>query len=396
MQGYRKRAILSGVLKRLQSNPAVALLGARQVGKSTLAEMMIEQFPNAMYLDLERPSDVNKLADPEAFFQQFQDRLICLDEIQRAPELFAVLRSVMDRNKRNGQFLFLGSASRELIRQSSESLAGRISYLEITPFSRIEVTDLDMNQLWLRGGYPRSLLSMDDESAFQWREDYIRTFLERDIPQLGFHIPANTLGRFWRMLAHSHGQILNASKLAGSMGVSGHTIRKYIDLLEQTFIVRALQPWAGNTKKRLIKSPKIYIRDSGLLHALLDIETMEQLFAHPVYGASYEGFVIENLLTQLPRWQASFYRTSSGAEIDLVLEQAGRRVAIEIKASTSPKLGKGNWSALETLQPDHRYVVAPVDVVYPLSSDVMVMPLDAQVIISSRNFSRMAVQRLRE
>jgi len=234
-------------------------------------------------------------------------------------------------------------------------------YLEVTPFTRIETEDVDINQLWLRGGYPRSLLNIDDESSFQWREDYIRTFLERDIPQLGFHIPANTLSRFWRMLAHCHGQTLNASKLADSMGVSGHTIRKYIDLLEQTFVVRTLQPWAGNTKKRLVKSPKVYIRDSGLLHTLLDIESMDHLFAHPVYGASFEGFVIENILTQLPRWQASFYRTASGAEIDLVLEKAGRMVAIEIKASTSPKLSRGNWSAFETLKPDQGCVVAPVD-----------------------------------
>jgi len=346
------------------------------VGKSTLAEMVIEHFPDALYLDLERPSDMNKLTDPEAFFQQFQDRLICLDEIQRAPELFALLRSVIDKSKRHGQFLLLGSASRELIKQSSESLAGRISYFEISPFNRMEVTDLEMNRLWLRGGYPRSLLNIDDEASFQWREDYIRTFLERDIPQLGFNIPANTLGRFWRMLAHSHGQTLNASKLADSMGVSGHTIRKYIDLLEQAFVVRTLQPWSGNTKKRLIKAPKVYIRDSGLLHALLDIESMEQLFSHPLYGASYEGFVIENLLSQLPRWKASFYRTSSGAECDLVLEKAGKRVAIEIKASTSPKLGRGNWSALETLEPDHSYVVAPVGVAYPLQQGVMVMSLD--------------------
>jgi len=376
MQGYRKRLVLSDIIKRLQVNPAVALLGARQVGKSTLAEMVIEQFPDALYLDLERPSDMNKLTDPEAFFQQFQGRLICLDEIQRAPELFAVLRSVIDRNKRNGQFLLLGSASRELIKQSSESLAGRISYLEISPFNRMEVTDVEVNQLWLRGGYPRSLLNIDDGASFQWRENYIRTFLERDIPQLGFNIPANTLGRFWRMLAHSHAQTLNASKLADSMGVSGHTIRNYIDLLEKTFVVRTLQPWSGNTKKRLIKAPKVYIRDTGLLHALLDIESMEQLFSHPVYGASFEGFVIENILTQLPRWQASFYRTSSGAEFDLVLEKAGKRVAIEIKASTSPKLGRGNWSALETLQADQSFVVAPVDAPYPLQDGVMVMSLD--------------------
>jgi len=376
MQGYRNRLVLSQIVKRLQVNPAVTLLGARQVGKSTLAAIVIEQFSDAMYLDLERPSDMNKLSDPETFFQQFKGRLICLDEIQRTPELFAVLRSVIDHNKGNGQLLLLGSASRELIKQSSESLAGRISYLEITPFNRMETTDVEINQFWLRGGYPRSLLNVDDETSFQWREDYIRTFLERDIPQLGFHIPANTLGRFWRMLAHSHGQTLNASKLADSMGVSGHTIRKYIDLLEQTFVIRTLQPWSGNTKKRLIKAPKVYIRDTGLLHALLDIESMEQLFSHPVYGASYEGLVIENILAQLPRWKPSFYRTSSGSEFDLVLEKAGKRVAIEIKASSSPKLGRGNWSALEVLQPDYSYVVAPVDQAYPLQQGVMVVSLD--------------------
>jgi len=379
MHGYKKRIILNSMIKRLQANPAVALLGARQVGKSTLAEMLMDAFPDAIYVDLERPSDRNKLTNAEAFFQQFNDKMICLDEIQRAPELFAVLRGVIDRNKKNGQFLLLGSASRDLIQQSSESLAGRIAYLEVTPFTREECKDLDINQLWLRGGYPRSLLTSDDESSFQWREDYIRTFLERDIPQLGFHVPANTLARFWRMLAHTHGQILNASKLAGSMGVSAHTIRNYIDLLEQTFVVRGLKPWAGNTKKRLIKSPKVYIRDSGLLHALLDIESMEQLFSHPVYGTSYEGLVIENLLSQLPRWQASYYRTSNGAEIDLVLEKGMQRIAIEIKSSTCPKLSKGNWSAFESLHADACYVVAAVDSPYPLSDKVQVLNFDGVI-----------------
>jgi predicted AAA+ superfamily ATPase len=379
MHEYINRSITSDIVKRLRSNPAVALLGARQVGKSTIAEMIIRQFPDAIYLDLERPADMNKLMDAEAFFQQFEDRMICLDEIQRMPGLFSVLRGVIDRRKRDGQFLLLGSASRDLIRQSSESLAGRLSYVEITPFTRVETAEFDISLHWLRGGYPRSLLAADQDISFQWREDYIRTFLERDIPQLGFRIPANTLGRFWRMLAHSHGQVLNASKLADSMGVSAHTIRKYIDLLEQTFVVRALQPWAGNTKKRLIKSPKVYMRDSGLLHALLDIETMQALFAHPAYGASFEGFVIENLLTHLPRWQASFYRTSNGAEIDLVLEKGMRTVAVEIKASTSPKLSRGNWSALETLQADRSYVVAPVDEPYPVAENVMATTLDALV-----------------
>ena len=222
----------------------------------------------------------------------------------------------------------------------------------------------------------RSLLSPDDEASFQWREDYIRTFLERDIPQLGFRIPANTVGRFWRMLAHSHGQVLNASKLAASMGVSSHTIRKYIDLLEQTFMVRALLPYSGNTKKRLVKSPKVYIRDTGILHTLLNIETMEDLFSHPIYGASYEGYVIENIVSELPRWQASFYRTANGAEIDLIVEKGIKRIAIEIKASTTPKVSRRFWNCIQTVSPDWTVVIAPVATEYPIADKVMVMPID--------------------
>lgn len=362
------------ILARLENNPAVALLGARQVGKSTIAEMIITKFPGALYLDLERPADLAKLSDPEAFFDQFQDRLICLDEIQRTPDIFPILRGIIDRNKGNGQFLILGSASRELIRQSSESLAGRISYLEITPFTLKEVSFVDARLHWFRGGYPRSLLAKE-EASIQWREDYIRTFLERDIPQLGFRIPANTLSRFWRMLAHSHGQILNSSKLADSMGVSSHTIRKYIDLLEQTFVLRVLPPFFNNIKKRLVKSPKIYIRDSGILHSLLSIDTMEELFAHPVYGASYEGYVIENILSQLPRWQASFYRTSNGAEIDLILSKGSKIIAVEIKSSSSPKVSKSFWNSTQSIAPDKIVVIAPVQEEYPIAKQVMVMPL---------------------
>ena len=372
-----KREITATVKTRLKNYPAVALLGARQVGKSTLAGMIIEQIPKAIHLDLERPADLNKLTDPEAFFSQFSDHMICLDEIQRLPDIFPVLRGVIDRNRRNGQFLILGSASRDLIKQSSESLAGRLSYIEITPFSQLEASFTDQATHWLQGGYPRSLLADSNEISIQWREDYIRTFLERDIPQLGFQIPANTLGRFWRMLAHSHGQVLNASKLAGSMGVSSHTIRKYIDLLEQTFVVRALPPFAENVKKRLVKSPKVYIRDSGILHALLNIETMEDLFAHPIYGASYEGYVIENIVTQFPRWQASFYRTSNGAEIDLILTKGMRKIALEIKSSTSPKVSTSFWNSIDTIKPDRTVVIAPVDGEYPLAEQVMVMPLHA-------------------
>lgn len=370
-----KRDITSTVIHRLKTNPAVALLGARQVGKTTIAEIVIKKFPQAIYLDLERPADLNKLTDPEAFFRQFKDRLICLDEIQRTPEIFPLLRGVIDRNKRNSQFLILGSASRDLIRQSSESLAGRISYIEVTPFTQKEVPFADSSSFWLQGGYPKSLLTDDDETSFQWREDYIRTFLERDIPQLGFRIPANTLSRFWRMVAHSHGQVLNSSKLASSMGVSSHTIRKYIDLLEQTFVLRVLPPFAANLKKRLVKSPKIYIRDTGILHSLLGIESMEDLFANPAYGASYEGLVIENILSQLQRWQPSYYRTSNGAEIDLILTRGTKTIAIEIKSSTSPKVSKSFWNSIESISPDLSLIIAPVTEEYPLDNNVMVKPM---------------------
>ncbi len=369
------RNITQTVLKRLKTNPAVALLGARQVGKSTVAEMVLRCVPKAVYLDLERPSDLHKLSEPEIFFRQFADRLIVLDEIQRVPEIFSMLRSVVDRNRRDGQFLILGSASRDLIRQSSESLAGRISYIEISPFVQSEIPDVEEAVHWLRGGYPRSILADEEETSVQWREDYIGSFLERDIPQLGFHIPAKALGRLCRMLAHSHGQILNQSKLADSMGVSSHTVRNYIDLLEQTFIVRVLAPFLANTKRRLVKSPKVYIRDSGILHTLLGIETMEDLFAHPIYGASYEGYVLENILSQLPRWQASFYRTSNGAEIDLVLSKGRQSIAVEVKSSGNPTISKGFWNSIGQIGPDRAIVVAPVDEAYPIAENVRIAPL---------------------
>jgi predicted AAA+ superfamily ATPase len=375
MHSLVEREITKTVISRLENYPAVALLGARQVGKSTLAGMVINQFQKAIHLDLERPADIAKLTDPEAFFSQFSDHLICLDEIQRTPDIFPILRVVIDRNKRNSQFLILGSASRDLIRQSSESLAGRLSYIEITPFSQREAAFTDQATHWLKGGYPRSVLTKDDEISVQWREDYIRTFLERDIPQLGFRIPANTIGRFWMMLAHSHGQVLNASKLAGSMGVSSHTIRSYIDLLEQTFMVRTLPPYSGNVKKRLVKSPKVYIRDTGILHALLNIETMEDLFGHPIYGASFEGYVVENIITRLPRWQTFFYRTSNGAEIDLVLRKGMRKIAVEIKSSTSPRVAQGFWNCVDTIAPEQTAVIALVDAPYPIADNVTVFPL---------------------
>ena len=378
MQTYIERMITTKIKEKLGNIPGVVILGPRQCGKSTLAKAMISQIGGAVYLDLERPSDVSKLRDPEAFFSLNSDKLICLDEIQRAPELFPVLRSVMDENKQNGQFIILGSASPALIQQSSETLAGRITYFELTPFLLKEVSDdhhlKTLRRLWLRGGFPRSYLASNEKESFEWRLDFIRTFLERDIPQLGFRTPAKTLERFWRICSHLHGQLLNSSKLGESMGVSHHTVRSYVDMLEQSFVLRVLQPYESNLKKRLIKSPKIYIRDSGILHALLGIENHNDLLGHPVYGASWEGLVIENILPLLPNWKTSFYRTSSGSEIDLILEKGNKRVAIECKGSTSPSLSRGFWNAVSEVKFQEVWVIAPIKDAYPIENGVMVAP----------------------
>ncbi len=379
MQNYIDRILTESVKQRLKSMPAAAILGPRQCGKSTLAKKIIEGFNDAMYIDLERPSDSSKLRDPEAFFRLNKGKIICLDEIQRAPELFPVLRSIIDAEDRNGQLIILGSASPELIKQSSETLAGRIAYLELTPFLLGEVaasqSTAALRELWLRGGYPRSFLAGDNQASFSWRFDFIRTFLERDIPQLGFQIPAKKLERFWQMCAHVHGQLLNSSKLGESLGVSNHTIRSYIDILDHTFVLRVLQPYAANLKKRLVKSPKIYIRDSGLLHALLAIESHNDLLGHPVYGASWEGFVLENIISSLPQWKAGFYRTASGSELDLVLEKGQRRVAVECKASTSPEVTKQFWNALRDLDIKDAWIVAPVEKQYTIAEHTTVAPI---------------------
>ncbi|MBM4352041.1 MAG: ATP-binding protein [Deltaproteobacteria bacterium] len=378
MQTYIKRILTTTIKQKLENMPGVVILGPRQCGKSTLAKAIISEIGGAVHLDLERPSEVSKLRDPEAFFSLNNDKLICLDEIQRVPDLFPVLRSVMDENRKNGQFIILGSASPDLIKQSSETLAGRISYFELTPFLLKEVSEdhhlKTLRKLWLRGGFPRSYLASDEKESIEWRLDFIRTFLERDIPQLGFRTPAKTIERFWRICAHLHGQLLNSSKLGESMGVSHHTVRSYIDMLEQSFVLRVLRPYESNLKKRLIKSPKIYIRDSGILHALLGIETHNDLLGHPVYGASWEGMVIENILSLLPNWKASFYRTSSGSEIDLILEKGNKHVAIECKGSTAPNLSRGFWNTVSELELKEVWVVAPVKEAYPIEKGVMVAP----------------------
>jgi len=378
MRGYVHRNLAAEINSRLQHNPVVAILGPRQCGKTTLAGQIIKRIKKSAYLDLENPADLAKLNDPLAYFSLHEDDLICLDEIQRVPDLFATLRSVVDERGQNGQFLILGSAGRDLIRQSSESLAGRISYLDLTPFllTEIEPEKSDgLRRLWLRGGFPRSYLAPDDDVSFQWRQDFMRTFLERDIGMLGFRMPPARLGRLWKMCAHIHGSLLNASKLADSLGVSSHTIQSYVDLLEHTFMIRVLLSDAPNLKKRLVKSPKIYIRDSGILHALLDIRTHDDLLSHPVVGASFEGYAMENILASARGYEASFYRTGAGAEIDLVLRRGRRALAFELKSATVPMVTKGFWNALEDIAPDEAFVVAPVKESYPLKNGVMVTPL---------------------
>ncbi len=372
MQTYFNRKKEINIIKHLDNFPCVALLGARQVGKSTLAKQIISNIKNSIYLDLENPRDLAKLQEPLAYLEANKEKLICIDEVQRKPEIFQIFRSYLDQNNRAGQLLLLGSASRDLIKQSSESLAGRIAYHEINPFVASEVTDL--NKLWIQGGYPRSYLS-DEETSFDWRENYIRTFLERDIPQLGITIPAITLRRFWTMLAHLNGCLLNASKLASSMGVTVPTIKNYIDILEGTFVIRQLRPYHSNTKKRLVKSPKIYIRDTGLIHALLGIESYNDLLGHPALGNSYESFVIASILESYPRYAASFYRSASGAEIDLILQKGSKTIAIEIKSSQAPKLTKGVFEAIKVVKPDISYVIALVDEPYPIKNDIWVYDL---------------------
>lgn len=377
MQTYKHRQLEKNIEKSLTASPAVALLGPRQCGKSTLAKYILSLYAGAIYLDLERPSDYNQLNDVEAFFSVNTGKLVCLDEIQRKPDLFPVLRSILDDSKDNGQLLLLGSASRDLIQQSSETLAGRIFYWELTPFLLSELKDMPLRTLWFRGGFPRSLFAQDEESSFLWRQNFIHTFLERDIPQLGFKLQTKLLERFWSICAHWHGQLVNFSRLGESLGVSYHTIQSYLDLLEQTYMIRVLRPLNSNLNKRMTKSPRMYLRDTGILHALLNIETINALLGHPVYGSSWEGFVIETILHTIPHAYASFYRTASGSEIDLILDlKNGRRIAVECKVSTAPAVTKGFYTALNDLELEEAWIIAPVNQSYWLNKGVKVISLE--------------------
>lgn len=374
---------LTELLRRF---PAVSLLGPRQVGKTTLAIAVAESLgDNAAYLDLELPSDRAKLSDAESWLAGHEGRLVVLDEIQRAPEIFQTLRGVIDKRRRKGlrfgQFLVLGSASIELLKQSSESLAGRIAQLELTPFTAIEI-DLfgrdGLDRLWVRGGFPDSYLAGDDAESFDWRFSFIQTYLERDVPMLGPRIPAETLRRFWEMLAHNQGQLLNAARLAGSLGVSGQTVARYLDILVDLFLVRRLPPWNANAGKRLVRSPKVYVRDSGVVHTLLGIEDKERLLGHPVAGSTWEGLIIENLLAVAPQGtRSSFYRTTQGAEIDLVLEMpSGDLWAIEVKRSVgSPHPAKGFHIACDDIKAARRFVVYPGTEEFALDAKTRAIPL---------------------
>lgn len=378
MHDYIDRNLETGVLAALRANPAVAILGPRQCGKSTLAKKLAGRLPGFLYLDLESDEDLNKLSRPELFFEYNVGRLICLDEIQRLPKIFPILRSLLDRRGTNGQVLLLGSASPDLINRSSESLAGRIAYLELTPFLAGEVLGPNkgaFKRYWLRGGYPRSFLAKNDEESFAWRENFIRTFVEKDIPQMGFRVPSPRLKRLWRMCAHFHGQTVNFSKLGESLGLSYHTIQNYVEILEQTYIFRLLQPYHANLKKRIVKSPKLYFRDPGLWHCLSGIRGFNDLMGHPMFGASWEGLGLENILAAFPGHDGYFFRASSGVEIDLILEKGRTRTAVEFKASTAPAVGEGFRRALDDLRIDKAYVVAPVASPYPLRENIQALSL---------------------
>jgi predicted AAA+ superfamily ATPase len=375
-----QRHLHSLLSEELRFSPAVALLGPRQAGKTTLALEVARGIPH-VYLDLESERDRGKLAHAELYLESHLDKLVILDEVHRAPGLFPVLRGLIDQARRSGssagQYLLLGSASLDVLQQSGETLAGRIAYLELSPLNVLETGPDAMDVLWLRGGFPQSLSAPSDARSLRWRENFIRTYLERDIPQFGPRIAAETLRRFWTMLAHHQGGMLNVAQLARNLGVDAKTAQSYIDLLCDLLLVRRLAPWHTNTGKRLVKSPKVYVRDSGLVHALLDIETKDNLLSHMVVGASWEGYCIETLLACVPpRVTGYFYRTSAGAEIDLLLVwPSGDLWAIEIKRSVSPKAERGFHSACDDLQPTQKWVVYPGQESYPLSADIQAISL---------------------
>lgn len=357
---YQSRIIEDSVRVSLANNPVVALTGPRQCGKSTLAKQLLKEFEHSIYLDLERPSDLQKLDDPEWFLSRHHDKLICIDEVQRRPDLFPIIRSLTDEWNKPGAFLILGSASRDLLRQSSETLAGRIAYNRMTPFLWNELTnELALETYFFKGGFPRSILANNDETSFDWRSNFISTFLERDLLQWMNFTPA-TMRRLWLMLAHLNGQTVDYTTIARSLGVSNVTIKNYIDLLESTYMVEVVPAYNSNLGKRLVKSPKIYVADSGLQATLLGLRSFEEMSGHPSFGVVWEQIVLSNIKGNFPEAEVYFYRTSNGAEVDFIVAYRNKTYIVECKASLSPTLSKGNYISIEDIAPIQTYVVAPV------------------------------------
>jgi len=374
----QRRKHVQAVRDLMRQFPVVAMIGARQVGKTTLARQVIPPGarPRPTVFDLENPGDLSGLSEPLLALESLKGPVV-IDEVQRCPELFQVLRVLADRPKRPASFLVLGSASPALLRQSSESLAGRIAYYELKPFSLDEVGPRAVNRLWLRGGFPRALLADTDGQSLTWRLEFIRTYLERDLPQLGVRVPAATLQRFWAMLAHYHGQVWNGSEFARSFGVTDTTVRRYLDLLSSCFLVRQLPPWYENIGKRQVKAPKVYIADCGILHALLNLETAHMLETHPKVGASWEGFALGTitiLLRARPE-ECYFWATHGGAELDLLFRRGTTKVGFEFKRTDAPFVTKSMRSALEDLRLDHLYIVHPGSRSYPLDRRVTALAL---------------------
>jgi uncharacterized protein len=382
-----ERALLPFAQKRMQANPGLVLLGPRQVGKTTLARAIAKSTPNSQFLDMQLPADRAKLTNADVFWSEHRDQLVVLDEVQFMPDIFVQLRPEIDAYRKSGRFLLLGSASGKLLAQSAESLAGRVAYLQLSPFLASEVArdtgtksptcDLSkLQNLWLRGGFPRSFTASDIEESYLWRDDFITNFLARDLKEFGVRVPFDNLHRFWRMLAHLQGQQFNSAAIAASMGgLSHNTVASYLDILVDTMMVRKLEPHFVNIGKRLIKSPKVYVRDSGLLHALLGIRDLSYLMGHPSASASWEGFCIEQICNQLPVGAVvSYYRTAAGTELDLIVETGGKKIAFEIKFASNPKVTKGFWQGLEDVKADKAYIVAPVKEAWKFSDNVWVIP----------------------
>ena len=381
---FQRKSALE-IRHQLGLSPAVAILGARQIGKTTLAKQIAAEFPDSIYLDLENAQARAKLDQADVFFEANRHRLVVLDEIQNAPELFSTLRGEIDADRRTGRFLILGSASFKLLQQS-QSLAGRLALVDMAPLllSEVHQSFEDIQTLWVRGGFPGSYTAPQDDASWIWRDAFVRHFLHTDLPALGINVEPELMRRFWRMVAHLHGQLFNASSIAASLGVSSPTVTRYLDHLVQSLMLRRLEPYHANLGKRLVKSPKIYVRDSGLLHHLLGMRNVHDLMGHPNTGASWEGFCIEQICNHLPTGASvSFYRTAAGAELDVVVETGRETTGFEIKFSSAPKVSKGFWQACEDIGVHKAYVMAPVQEGWAMAKDVQVVsPLDIPMLLS--------------